>query len=384
MTARRKIQISQPMLVGREREYVLQCLDTNWISSIGEFITRFETTFAVQAGTPYAVACCNGTAALHLALIAAGVGPGDEVLIPALTFVATAGAVRHCNAIPVLVDVEPDTWNLNPELIEAAVTTRTKAIVPVHLYGHPADMDPIREIASRYGLAVIEDAAEAHGARYRGRLAGSLGDLAAFSFFGNKLITCGEGGMVTTASKELADRVRLYRGQGMDATRRYWHTVIGYNYRMTNVAAAIGLGQAERLDWHLARRREVAGWYHRHLESYQDLFQLPVERDDVAHAYWMFSVVLRNADRDDRDRVIVRLAADGIETRPFFFSVQEMPPYADCRGTWEVSTDLAARGMNLPTHAALTEEDVAFVCDRLRAHASGLSRVGAHALVGRV
>ncbi len=341
-------------------------MDSSWISSNGEFITKFEDLFAKQVGARHGIACCNGTVALHSALLAAGVEPGDEVMVPALTYIATANAVRYCNATPVLVDADPGTWNLDPNQLEDLVTTRTRAIIPVHIYGHPTDMGPIREIASRHGLVVIEDAAEAHGATYHGQGIGSLGDLATFSFYGNKIITCGEGGMVTTSSAEIADRVRLLRGQGMDPVRRYWHPIVGYNYRMTNLAAAIGLAQTEQIDWHLARRREVAEWYHRHLADLEDLIQLPVEMPWARHAYWMYSVIVRDADRAARDTLMARLLADGIETRPFFYSLQELPPYADATGTFEVATRLSGQGISLPTHAGLNEEDVAYVCSRLR------------------
>ena len=243
----RGIPVAEPLLDGRETEYVLECLQTNWISSQGKFITQFESAFAEYCGVRHAIAVNNGTAALHLCLLALGVKAGDEVIVPSLTYVATANAVRYCNATPVFVDNDLRTFNIDANEIAAKITPSTKAIIPVHLYGHPADMDPILEIADKHRLFVVEDAAEAVGARYKDSRAGGIGTCAAFSFFGNKIITTGEGGMVTTNDEAIAARLRMLKGQGMDPDRRYWFPIIGYNYRMTNIAAAIGLAQLEQM-----------------------------------------------------------------------------------------------------------------------------------------
>ena len=261
MTDRHHIPVAAPALDGNEKAYVLDCLESTWISSTGKYLDRFEADFAEFCGVRHAVACSNGTTALHLALVALGVGPGDEVIVPTLTFVATANTVTYCGARPVFVDIDAETWYIDPAAIEAKITPRTKGIIAVHLFGHPADMKAIGTVASRHGLWVMEDAAQAHGAEIGGRRTGSLGDIATFSFFGNKIITTGEGGMVTTSDDDLAKRMRLLRTHGMDPDRRYWHPVIGYNYRMTNVTAAIGVAQLERVQWQLARRQELAGWY---------------------------------------------------------------------------------------------------------------------------
>ncbi|HEY2011897.1 MAG TPA: DegT/DnrJ/EryC1/StrS family aminotransferase, partial [Bryobacteraceae bacterium] len=231
MTDRKTIPVSHPVLSGNEKRYVLECLETGWISSIGRFIRLFEDSFATYCEAGHAVACNNGTTALHLALAGLGTGPGDEVIVPTLTYIATANAVRYCGAQPVFVDSEPVTMAIDPARIEERITPRTKGIMVVHLYGHPADMDPILEIARRHGLYVVEDAAEAHGSLYRGRKVGSLGNAATFSFYGNKIITTGEGGMVTTNDSDLNQRIRILRGQGMDPERRYWFPVVGYNDR---------------------------------------------------------------------------------------------------------------------------------------------------------
>jgi perosamine synthetase len=362
----RRIPVAAPVFAGREKEYVADCMESGWVSSGGKYVELFEAAFAEFCGVRHAVACCNGTAALHAALAALGVGPGDEVIVPTLTFVATANAVTYCGARPVFVDSEPVTWNLDPAQVEAKVTPRTKGIVAVHLYGHPANMDELRAVAGRRGLFLLEDAAEAHGALYNGRPAGSLGDAAAFSFYGNKIIATGEGGMVTTNDDALAARVRLLRGQGMDAARRYWFPVVGYNYRMMNLPAAIGLAQLERADWHTARRREVAATYLRLLRG-DPFLRWQAEGEWARHAYWMFTVVLGYRAPAGRDELMARLAARGVETRPIFYPVHLLPPYREAAGGgFPVAESLSRRGLSLPTWAGLSFDDVRYVCQSLR------------------
>jgi len=367
VTAKRFIPVAAPMLVGNEKAYVMDCLDTTWISSNGKYIELFEQAFANFCGIKHAAACCNGTVALHLALMALGVKPGDEVIIPALTFVATANAVTYCGAHPIFVDSEADTWNIDPSLIEAKITPRTKGIIVVHLYGHPAHMDPVMSVAHRHGLFVIEDAAEAHGATYKGKRVGSLGNITTFSFYGNKIITTGEGGMVITNNDALASKVRRLKGQGMDPNRRYWFPIIGYNYRMTNVAAAIGLAQLEKIEWQIERRREVAKWYYKYLKGTKGLI-LPVEKKWAENVYWMFSVVLDQSLAIKRDKVMTSLAKKGIETRPMFYPMHTLPPYRRLsRGQrFPVAESLGMRGMNLPTWAGLKQEDIEFICEALK------------------
>ena len=361
MRSTKSIPISHPVLGGNEKKYVNECLDTTWISSQGRFIRLFEESFGRFCDVEHAVACNNGTSALHIALLALGVAPGDEVIVPTLTYVASANAVHYCGARPVLADAEARTMNLDPQKIEERVTGRTKGILAVHLYGHPTDMDPILEIARRRELFVLEDAAEAHGALYRGRKVGSLGDAAAFSFFGNKIVTTGEGGMVTTSRRDVEARARLLRGQGMDLQRRYWFPVVGYNYRMTNVAAAIGLAQMEDIETHLAAHRRVAGWYERHLGALEDVLALPREESWARHAFWLYTVELRDSVRLSRDELMARLAEAGIETRPVFYPMHLMPPYRDAEGSYPVAEALAARGISLPIHGLLSEEDVIYI-----------------------
>jgi perosamine synthetase len=360
----KRIPVAEPVLAGNEQQYVMECLTSGWISGSGKFVTAFEERFAEFCGAKYAVGVFNGTVALHVALLALGVGEGDEVIVPDFTYIASANSVTYCQAKPVFVDIDPVTWTLDPADVARKITSRTRAIMPVHVYGHPADMDPLRALAAQHGLALLEDAAEAHGAAYRGQRIGSIGDVATFSFYGNKIITTGEGGMITTSDQGLAEHIRLLRGQGMDPRRRYWFPVVGYNYRITNIQAAIGLAQLERIDWFIERRIEVAGWYHEALTDTP--ITLPAQAEWARNVYWLYSVVL--PPHIDRDRLIAQLDAHGIETRPFFYPMHVLPPYFDSDGDRQFphSTDLARRGINLPSSATLSREDVRSIADALK------------------
>jgi perosamine synthetase len=355
---RKLIPVAHPVFAGNEKKYVNQCLDSLWIAS-GEFIPRFEEGFARFCGVPHALACNSGTSALHLALMALGVGQGDEVIVPTLTYVSSANAVRYCGARPVFADSDPRTMTLDPGDLESRITPRTKGLIAVHLYGHPADMDAIGAIAARHGLFVIEDCAEAHGAMYRGRRVGGLADAGTFSFFGNKIISTGEGGMVTTGARDLHRKMRLLGGQGMDPARRYWFTMVGYNYRMTNIEAALGLAQLEQIENHLKHRRAVAGLYRRHLPEH--FIELPGEEDWARHAFWMYTVRVRPEAGVGRDELMESLHADGIETRPVFYPMHLMPVYEEPGASYPVAEDLARRGFSLPTHGMLTEADIAYI-----------------------
>jgi perosamine synthetase len=358
------LQVAAPTFAGREREYVLDCIDSTWISSAGTYIDRFEAAFADFCGVRHAIACSNGTTALHLVFASLGIGPGDEVIVPTLTFVATANAVRYCGGTPVFVDVHPDTWTMDPVVVESKITPRTKAIVPVHLFGHPADMTSLQAIADRHGLIVVEDAAQSPGAEVRGRRVGSMSRLATFSFFGNKILSTGEGGMITTDDDALAATIRMLKSQGMEPGHRYWFPVVGYNYRMTNVAAALGLAQMEKVEWHLTRRQEVAAWYRERLAGASGL-TWQIEQPWARHVWWMFTIVLDAAPPVDRDAVKRELAARNIETRSVPYPLHQLPIYQDAtRGQRFPAADhIAGRGINLPTWAKVTKEDVAEICD---------------------
>lgn len=361
------IPVAAPALVGNEKKYVMDCLDSNWISSNGHYIERFESAFAEFCGVKHALSCSNGTVALHLALLALGIGAGDEVIVPTLTYVATANVVMYCGATPVFIDSEPETCNLDPDKLEYVITPRTKAIIVVHLYGHPVDMDPVLEIARKHGIYVVEDSAEAHGAIYKGRRVGSLGDVATFSFYGNKVITTGEGGMVVTNDDGLASRVRQIKGQGMDPARRYWFPIVGYNYRMTNIEAAIGLAQLEKIEWHINRRREIANTYMQLLGDFPEIAILP-EKSWARNVYWLTSIILGDRCLISRDDLMLKLAELGVETRPFFYPLHTLPMYSVLNGdkSFHVAEKVSARGLNLPSSANLTEDDLEYICSSIK------------------
>jgi perosamine synthetase len=358
------IPVFAPWLSEDVRRYVLDCVDSGWISSLGQYVQRFERDFAAFCEARDAVATSNGTTALHLCLATLGIGPGDEVLVPDLTFVSTANVVRYTGATPVLVDIEPGTWGMDPTDARRKVTSRTRAIIPVHLYGHPVDMDGLLALAAERGLDVVEDAAEAHGARYRGRRVGAIGRIGAFSFYGNKIITTGEGGMVVTNDPAQAERASFLRDHAMDPKRRYYHPEIGFNYRMTNIQAAIGCAQLEQADAILARRKEIAAAYEAGLAGVPGLTPPPAQ-PWAENVYWMYSVLVEPAFGLDREGVRAGLRERGIDSRPFFVPLHELPPYRqDPPGP--VSPALAAKGINLPSGTGLRSEEIAQVCQALR------------------
>ena len=367
-----EIPVAAPDLSGNEENYVVDAIRSTWISSTGKYVQRFEAEFARACGTDSAITVCNGTAALHLALLALGVRPGDEVLVPALTFVATANAVRYVGAEPVFVDVDPETWCLDPSLIEASISRRTKGIIAVHLYGHPADMDAIKHMAGVHGLWVIEDAAEAHFAKYKGCNVGSLAPIATFSFFGNKIITSGEGGAITTSDPSLELRLRTLRGQGMDPQRRYYFPVTGYNFRLTNVACALLCAQLERRSVLIQRREAIFTWYRQRLESVSGIgFQPTAEWAEPAP--WFFCVTVGSKADNGRDGLMDALSRAGIESRPFFIPLHTLPPFremAQKRGdNLPVTDELGATGLCLPTYSGITEADLDRVCDVIKSYA---------------
>jgi len=356
------IPIAEPALGEEELNNVIAAVRSGWVSSKGRFIPEFQERFATYCGVRYGVATSNGTVALHLALAALGIGEGDEVIVPTLTFVATANAVTYTRARPIFVDSHPDYWCIDPEKIEAVITPKTKAIIPVHLYGHPCNMEAIMDIAHRHGLYVIEDAAEADGAEFKGKKVGSFGNINCFSFYGNKTITTGEGGMCLTNDSQLAEKMRILRDHGMNPNRKYWHDIIGFNYRMTNMQAAVGVAQVRKLDEFVEKKRQIARWYFNRLKALADkgLIKLPPQMPWAKCSYWMYSILIQDAFGSTRDELIALLERNGIETRPLFYPLHLMPPYNEGK-SFPVAEELSREGLNLPSGVKLKESDIELV-----------------------
>ena len=364
--ARRKINIAQPTFLGNEKKYLLDTIESGWISSIGPYIENFEKEFARYHGVKHAIATHNGTIALHLALAASGIGEGDEVIVPDLTFIATANSVRYCNAIPVLTDVCPDDWNISPAEIEKHLTQATKAIIPVHLYGNPARIEEIMKIAQDHKLIVIEDCAEAPGALYNGEKVGTFGDIGCFSFFGNKVLTTGEGGMCITNNDELAHRMRILRDHGMNLQKKYKYDYLGFNYRMTNMQAAVGLAQLEQLDELLIARDKIYLAYKSAFTSYSRF--LLQENHGQRNVNWIFTLRMEGITEDRRDNIMQVLREQLIDTRPVFYPIHTMPFYMDkkyIRSENLNATILSREGISLPTYVGLSEDDIAYISDSM-------------------
>lgn len=351
--------MSKPAVGPIEESYVSAAIRSGWISSLGEYVERFESDFANFCGVDYAISVSNGTVALHLALSAMGIGPGDEVIVPDLSFVATANTVVMTGAKPVFCDIEAETLCLAPDAIEKLITNRTKAIMPVHLYGHPADMLAIQKVADKFGLIVIEDAAEAHGAEVNGRRVGALGNCGAFSFYGNKNLTTGEGGMITTNDHALAARCRLLRDHAMSSEKRYWHEELGYNYRITNMQAAMGCAQLERADELLAARREVFNHYNARLSGLSGI-RLNRTANWASNSYWMVCAEVEGLDEVNREPLFADLRRRGIDTRPYFYPMSEMPYFTSAQTP--VAHAVSKKGINLPTYVGLSELDIDYIC----------------------
>jgi perosamine synthetase len=346
-----------PDLEGNEAKYLAECISTGWVSSIGKFVERFESEFASFCTQPFAATVNSGTAAIHLALRVLNVGPGSEVILPALTFASTANCVLYQGATPVFADCSEDCWNLDPEQLEALINERTAAIMPVHLYGLPCEMDAIMAIAARHGIPVVEDCAEAHGAEYRGARVGSFGKIGCFSFYGNKIITTGEGGMCVTEDAALDERLRYLRDHGMNKERRYWHDDVGYNYRMTNLQAAVGCAQLERIDQFIERKRWIAEQYRTRLRDSGLL--LPGDSGHSRTVYWLYTAILPGGfDETRRDELIDVLGHAGIDSRPFFYPLPDMPPYKRYGREVPHARSIASRGITLPSFHAMTERNV--------------------------
>jgi len=360
------IPVNEPALDENAFKYVEECLKTGWISSSGKFIQAFEQKWAQYCGMDYGVAVCNGTAALEAAMACLDLQPGDEVILPTFTIISCALAVIEAGATPVLVDSNPRTWCMDVQQAAEKISPRTRAIMPVHIYGHPVEMQPILELAEKHGLSIIEDAAEAHGAEYKGRKAGSFGDMSCFSFYANKIITTGEGGMVLTKSAALAERLRSQRNLCFREDRRFFHTELGHNYRMTNIQAAIGISQLETIEQRIQRKRWMGQCYTQRLQDIPAL-QLPVEEPWARHVYWMYAIVLDESWGIDASQFAKELKSRGIETRPFFLGMHEQPVFHQ-RGLfvnehYPVAERIARQGLYLPSGATLTESQIDQVCE---------------------
>lgn len=357
-----KYAVYQPSLSGNEKKYLNECIDTSWISSKGHFVNDFENAFKEYIGTKYATGVCNGTVAIQVAIKALGLTNEDEVICPTFTYIASANPITEAGSKVIFVDSLADSWQMDPEDVERKITSKTKAIMVVHLYGHPCDMDRIMNIAQKHNLYVIEDCAEAIGSEYDNKKVGSFGDIACFSFFGNKTITCGEGGMVLTNSEYLHERICKIKGQGLAKYREYWHDTLGFNYRMTNIQAAIGLAQFEQIDKFIDKKRKIASWYKEFLKDLSVKFHNEI--GNVKHTYWMNSILVENIE--ERDLLREFLKEQGIETRPTFYPLHTMPIYSKKYEKHTVAEDIALRGINLPSYPELEESDIKNICEVIK------------------
>lgn len=361
------IPVAEPFFGKEELNNVIKAVKSGWISSKGEFIEKFEKEFAKYCGVKYGIAVSNGTAALHLALVALDIKKGDEVILPVLTYVACANAITYCNAKPIFIDSHPDYWCIDPTKIEEKISKKTKAIMAVHLYGHPCDTEPILKLAKKYKLLVIEDTAEAHGAEYKGKKCGSFGDISCFSFFGNKIITTGEGGMCLTNNKKLAEKMRILRNQGTSPQKKYWHGLVGFNYRMTNLQATIGVAQVKKLDNFIRKKRKIAKWYKEGLKdlAQKGLISLHPEMPWAKCIYWMYSILVENKAKISRDKLMEKLEKNGIETRPLFYPLHLLPPYGN-KEKFPVAEELSRKGINLPSSTKLSKKDANLILEKIK------------------
>jgi perosamine synthetase len=366
-----QIPVCEPYLAGNEEKYVLESVRSGWISSSGKHVHQFEEAFAKFCGAKYAVSASNGTAALHLALLVCGISAGDEVIIPSFTMIATAFAVCYCGAKPVFVDAELDTWNIDPTKIESKISKRTKAIIAVSIFGHPCEMDALNEIAQRYNLSLIEDAAESHGAEYKGKRTGTLAKISAFSFFANKIITTGEGGMVVTDDPELSERARYFKNLcfPLSGPRSYLHSDIGFNYRLSNLQAALGLAQVEKAEFYANERIVHAAQYTRRLSKIEGII-LQKTKNNVKHVHWMNGIIVDTGlYGKSRDQLMEFLREKGIETRLLFMGMHRQPALikygCDVDGSFNVTDYLSHNGLYLPSGTNLAIQQIDYVCDMI-------------------
>lgn len=363
------IPVAEPLITERDIELVNDALASGWISSAGKYLDLFEERWAAYCGMPYGIAVSNGSVALDVAVSLLGLREGDEVILPTFTIISPAQSVVRAGGVPVLVDSDPGNWQMDVSRIEEKLTPRTRAIVVVHIYGHPADMDPVRELARRHGLTVIEDAAEAHGAEYKGRRCGGLADISTFSFYANKLVTTGEGGMVLVRDPDLAERARGVRNLCFQRGQRFLHEELGYNFRLTNVQAALGVGQVERVDQVVARKREIAGRYRERLQGVPGL-GLPVEEPWGRNVYWVYGMTFDESTGVNAATVARRLAEAGVESRPFFLGMHEQPVFRKmglfAGESHPVAERLARQGLYIPSGLTITDDDIDRVAAAVR------------------
>jgi perosamine synthetase len=357
-----QIPVYRPSLDGNVKKYVNDCIDSTWISSKGEYIAKFEHEFKKYIDVGYATTVANGTLALHLAMIALGVGEGDEVIVPTFTYIASVNAIRYVNAKPIFVDSEKDSWQLSVADVRKKITPKTKAIMAVHLYGQACNMEDLAALCKEHNIFLIEDCAESLGTKFKDKHVGTFGDISTFSFFGNKTITTGEGGMVVTNDKTLYERAVHFKGQGLAKHRQYWHDVIGYNFRMTNICAAIGLAQLEQIEHFIKRKREIAMMYKAELDG--KFVSVHTEQENTVHSFWMNSIL--TSDSQERDNLRDYLDTKGIETRPTFYPVHTMPMYSEKFEKHPVAEDLGWRGLNLPSFPTLTNDEVLYIIGAIK------------------
>lgn len=356
-----KYPVYQPSMKGNELKYVTECIESTWISSKGKYVAAFENSFAAYLQADYATSVCNGTVALQLALLALGIGQGDEVIVPTFTYIASVNVILYVGATPVFVDSLPDTWQIDYADVEKKINSKTKAIIAPHIYGHPCEMDALVAISKKHNLFLVEDCAEAIGSKYNNRHVGTYGDISAYSFFGNKTITTGEGGMVVTNSKELFEKAKKLKNQGL-SERQYWHDEVGYNFRMTNICAAIGLAQLEHINQIVTDKIRIASAYRKAFEN--TVIEFHGEAPNSFNSYWMCSVLIPESSQ--RDELREYLAEAGIETRPLFYPVHEMPIYERyTKEKFPVAHNISYRGINLPSYPDLTNEEVNFIATKV-------------------
>jgi perosamine synthetase len=355
------IPLMEPSFLGNESEYVNDCLETGWISSKGKYVNKFEKSFEELHNDMFAVSVSNGTVALQLAMLALDIKQGDEVIVPNITFAASVNSIIHCGATPVLCEIDPLTWCLDSNEVKKLITSRTKAIMPVHLYGQVCQMEEISQLANENDLYVIEDCAEALGSLWKGKRVGTFGEAATFSFFGNKTITTGEGGMVLFKNKEVSIRAKTLRDHGMNSHKRYWHDVIGYNFRLTNIQAAIGVAQLEKLDDIVQKKIHIGHSYSKLLKNHELIDQVPELDNNIVNSYWIFSLLLKN--KNNRDEIVKRLLELGVETRPVFYPLHEMPPYKNLKKSQSLSNSIhiSKYGLSLPSATSLTNVNIKYI-----------------------